>query len=1208
VNTHLSDEELDRLWQCTFLGPGADKPEPEAAKTHWAHVESCDSCRSRLRIHQILMQQLSGLRSSSGLPSGPGCPGKAVWLELAAGLSAGNSEYYLNHAAHCDHCGALLREASEEFASEVSAEEEAALAGLESSNGVWQHAMSGRLLKLTHGRPFVSSSAWREAWRSMRIVGWPAATIAITIVALLAFQLLWRHSHRVEPDQLVAAAYEEDRTIEVRIEGAGYAPLREARGGTEQQERMTRPALLKAEAEVAERLKTTPEDVQWLQASGRVSLLEGNWKTALTALQTAQRLDGQNLSVTIDLASAYILRGDTLGDISDYGQATELLGGVLAIEPHNGVAEFNQAVAEEKQPALKNEAIEEWKQFLADHGDAGWASEARSHLEALQAEASSKDERIHRVLWSAERISQGEESQWKSTQDDEIDPRIEAYLDIAIQQWLPASYNPALASSKTARNTRVALFKVAVLLSGRHHDRWMQDILASEQRSRLAQKAVRLMADSARLVQSSEDDQALSDAADASRMFEQVNMPAGYLYSQFTVAYVDQMLHRNAKCAAIAPKIASAAASHGYRWLEIQSRLEFAICTSMDDERGLRSAYGALRMADALGYPDLCLRARNIISALSWASGDGRDAWLSNTEGMRTYWASWSPPLRGYSFLDSLDEIAQEQQKWFLASAILRESIPMLRSNPDPAIHAFEQARLGDALLNAGATEDAEKELQKAHKLFEDLPAGSRRDMLGAEIALGLAKAEIRDGRPADAVRRLDSIRAVIKPDIEDDLRLDYFGTNGIALMSDGKIEQARSSFQTALQLAESGLSLAANEGDKLRWSRRNERLYRALVGLELHENPDRAWAYWELYKGSAVRGRNANPRGTDLRPELRSLLSGASSGNAQHSENTLLISYFLTPDRINIWVSDGKFIKAQWSNTPERKLRSMVYRFVEECENPTSDLSHLNRDGEELYEALISPIEPWLGGHTRLLIEPDGVLSLVPFSALIDQKGVYLGDRESLTISPGILYSTHSRMTLDVTSHTPILVIGNPSAPGWKTLPDADHEAHQVAARFYNSKLLVGSAAGYPEIERAIAGIEIVHFSGHGTGEAEAAGLILAGSKSVGLDALRLLPHRSVRLVVLASCDSAHGTGGMFDDADSIVRGLIASGVPTVVASSWEVDSSATAKLMDRFYEQLLDGHSISESLGTAGALTRRDPKFAHPFYWAAFSTFGKG
>jgi CHAT domain-containing protein len=78
--------------------------------------------------------------------------------------------------------------------------------------------------------------------------------------------------------------------------------------------------------------------------------------------------------------------------------------------------------------------------------------------------------------------------------------------------------------------------------------------------------------------------------------------------------------------------------------------------------------------------------------------------------------------------------------------------------------------------------------------------------------------------------------------------------------------------------------------------------------------------------------------------------------------------------------------------------------------------------------------------------------------------------------------------------------------------------------------------------------------------------------------------------------------------DADSLARAFLLAGVPEVVASRWDADSSATAALMDSFYRILLDGRSAPQALQAAAAELRRLPATSHPYYWAAFSAFGPG
>ena len=46
--------------------------------------------------------------------------------------------------------------------------------------------------------------------------------------------------------------------------------------------------------------------------------------------------------------------------------------------------------------------------------------------------------------------------------------------------------------------------------------------------------------------------------------------------------------------------------------------------------------------------------------------------------------------------------------------------------------------------------------------------------------------------------------------------------------------------------------------------------------------------------------------------------------------------------------------------------------------------------------ERVMRPLRAWLGGATRLVISPDGALTLMPFEALADEHGRYLIERYS--------------------------------------------------------------------------------------------------------------------------------------------------------------------------------------------------------------------
>jgi CHAT domain-containing protein len=64
---------------------------------------------------------------------------------------------------------------------------------------------------------------------------------------------------------------------------------------------------------------------------------------------------------------------------------------------------------------------------------------------------------------------------------------------------------------------------------------------------------------------------------------------------------------------------------------------------------------------------------------------------------------------------------------------------------------------------------------------------------------------------------------------------------------------------------------------------------------------------------------------------------------------------------------------------------------------------------------------------------------------------------------------------------------------------------------------------------------------------------------------------------------------------------------VPNVLATRWNVDSSASAKLTGLFYSGIRRGESVASSLQAAEEKLRSEPETEHPFYWASFSAFGR-
>jgi len=141
----------------------------------------------------------------------------------------------------------------------------------------------------------------------------------------------------------------------------------------------------------------------------------------------------------------------------------------------------------------------------------------------------------------------------------------------------------------------------------------------------------------------------------------------------------------------------------------------------------------------------------------------------------------------------------------------------------------------------------------------------------------------------------------------------------------------------------------------------------------------------------------------------------------------------------------------------------------------------------------------------------------------------------------------------------------------------------------------------------------ELLHFSGHGFSNAGNGGLLLSPGE-LGADEAGVLDGNAMaqqdwsrcRLAVLSACSTGTGETSGPVNPESLVRGLLWAGVARVVASRWNADSETGVQFMDRFYANLLGGKEVAVALQQAAKELRENEATSHPFYWAAFQSFG--
>jgi CHAT domain-containing protein/Flp pilus assembly protein TadD len=144
----------------------------------------------------------------------------------------------------------------------------------------------------------------------------------------------------------------------------------------------------------------------------------------------------------------------------------------------------------------------------------------------------------------------------------------------------------------------------------------------------------------------------------------------------------------------------------------------------------------------------------------------------------------------------------------------------------------------------------------------------------------------------------------------------------------------------------------------------------------------------------------------------------------------------------------------------------------------------------------------------------------------------------------------------------------------------------------------------------------QIVHFSTHGilnSEQPELSGLVLSlvdqhGKRRDGFLGLSEIFNLKlpVELVTLSACETALGKSLKGEGLVGVTRGFMYAGAKRVVASLWKVQDYATAKLMQRFYANMLERKMpAAQALREAQIQTLKLHK--SPFYWAGFVIQGE-
>lgn len=284
-------------------------------------------------------------------------------------------------------------------------------------------------------------------------------------------------------------------------------------------------------------------------------------------------------------------------------------------------------------------------------------------------------------------------------------------------------------------------------------------------------------------------------------------------------------------------------------------------------------------------------------------------------------------------------------------------------------------------------------------------------------------------------------------------------------------------------------------------------------------------------------------------------------------------------------------------------------------------------RDGvaaaRALHDVLIAPAEDAgvLRDVRRVVVVPLGVLSQVPFPALIDSHGDFVVRRYEVIHLPsaGSLVAVRS----DSSSTTPLEPsAGVAFAPFPTTLPATATEAETFRASGAGRAANVGAGATEASLRRALSTSGVVHVATHAILNVRNpvfSRLELArGSDSNPDDDGRLEVHEILALVTrsplvfLSGCETGANQGWSDDPVRgtgdlTLAQAVLASGAPNVIMTLWRIDDAGAAEFAKLFYRHL-QTVDVSTALADAQRGMASDRRYASPYYWAGYTLSGRG
>ena len=273
-----------------------------------------------------------------------------------------------------------------------------------------------------------------------------------------------------------------------------------------------------------------------------------------------------------------------------------------------------------------------------------------------------------------------------------------------------------------------------------------------------------------------------------------------------------------------------------------------------------------------------------------------------------------------------------------------------------------------------------------------------------------------------------------------------------------------------------------------------------------------------------------------------------------------------------------------------------------------------------EWYDAVVRPVSTELTSAHSSVVAPFGRTHLLPYYAGVDREtgrsvidDFVLGFVPSLSALGAIWRRHRDRAERSEATAWKILAVAHPGSPGTGILANVVPEAEAVLGCFPGAEAtsLLGDTATPDAVVSAAPGQDVIHLSCHAMFDPRypaQSGLELSAGWLTVRRIVSELDLRSARLFTMAACSTARTELEPGDEPVGLIQAALSVGAPTVVASLWTVDDSATCALFTGFYRELAQGVGPAAAMRAAALAVRARSEWNHPYFWCAFTVSGLG